>query len=90
MFPLGFADSAEISPVQTSADILSEAESAAAQTETPAAQSQSVPSVQKAEQDNTIYIVIIAVLALLVVIAAVIVIKTISNGRKNQNGNNRT
>ncbi len=84
------ADSAEISPVQTSADILSEAESAAAQTETPAAQSQSVPSVQKAEQDNTIYIVIIAVLALLVVIAAVIVIKTISNGRKNQNGNNRT
>lgn len=78
----------ENAPAQTTADLLSEAESAAAVTAP--APSQTVPSAQAQTEDNTVYIVMIAVLAILVIIAAAITIKMITNGRKDKNGNNRT
>ncbi len=73
----------ESAPAETSADILAEAESAASASAAAQEQSPVSPAPQQETRDNTIYYVIIAVLAVLVIAAAVIVIKTIVNGRKN-------
>lgn len=80
------ADGTETVPEETTSDLLSQAEQAAAETYPAAAEKTETPSGNT--QDDTILIVIIAVLAVLVAVTAVIVIITIKNGRKNKNGNN--
>lgn len=73
----------EEKPAETTADMLSQAEQAAAETTSAAVTLPVKTQPDNSQQDDTILIVIITVLAALVVAAAVILIATIRKGRKN-------